>query len=324
MAVFTEVPFEQASALIERLDLGALVDLRGIAAGIENSNFFITCEREPRERREFVLTVFERLDFAQLPFYLQLMKHLAQRGIPVPEPQCDAAGTMLFTLCGKPAAVLRKLAGEHVMAPDAHHCEQVGAMLARLHLAGRDFALQQPNLRGLDWWRNTVPQVLPFLDDDQRRLIEGELGFQIGLAESKAHAALPRGPIHADLFRDNAMFDGDALSGLLDFFFAAVDVLLFDIAVCLNDWCVDPASGRLHEARAGALVQAYGAVRPLEAGERRLLAAMRRAGALRFWLSRLADLHLPRQARLLEAHDPRHFERVLRECIANPWHGQRD
>jgi homoserine kinase type II len=197
-------------------------------------------------------------------------------------------------------------------------------MLARMHLAGTDFAMRQPNLRGLDWWVQTVPVVRPFLTPAQRTLIESELAFQQQLATSPAFAALPRGAIHADLFRDNVMFEsaptGDRLSGLFDFYFAATDTLGFDLAVCLNDWCIDLESGRLDEVRATALVAAYAGVRPLGGAERRLLPALMRAAALRFWLSRLWDLHLPRDASLLTPHDPTHFERVLRERIATPWH----
>jgi len=177
-------------------------------------------------------------------------------------------------------------------------------------------------LRGLQWWRETVPLVLPFLDDERRVLMESELAFQITLGAASAHAALPRGPIHADLFRDNVMFDGDTLTGLFDFYFAGVDALSFDIAVCLNDWCIDIDSGRLDEPRASAFVAAYDAVRQLTGGERRLLPALMRAAALRFWLSRLWDVHLPRDATLLKVHDPTHFERVLRQRIAQPWHPQ--
>jgi homoserine kinase type II len=318
MAVFTEVPLEEAERLVGRLSLGRLHALRGITAGIENSNFFLTCEREGKTR-EFVLTLFERLTFEQLPFYLHLMKHLARKGIPVPEPQADARGGLLHRVCDKPAAVVDKLEGGHQMAPDPHHCEQVGAMLARMHGAAIDFPMYQPNLRGIAWWRETVPQVLPHVDAPQHELLEAELAFQVTLAASPSHAALPRGPIHADLFRDNVMFDGDRLTGFFDFYFAGVDTWLFDIAVCLNDWCIDVASGRLDDTRAAAFVAAYESVRPLTAGEHRLMPAVQRSAAFRFWLSRLWDLHLPRQASLLQAHDPTHFERVLRECIERPW-----
>lgn len=319
MAVFTDVSFDEAAALVARLGLGRLTSLCGIPAGIENSNFFVTCRLGDRTR-DYVLTLFERLDPAQLPFYLGLMQHLARRGLPVPEPHADPSGVLMHRVAGKPAALVDRLAGSHQLAPDERHCRQVGALLARLHLAARDFPLQQPNLRGMPWWRETAPVIAPFLGASQQELLAAELAYQESLHASAAHAALPRGPIHADLFRDNAMFVGDELSGVFDFYFAGIDAWLFDIAVCLNDWCIDVDSGRLDEPRAAAFVAAYESVRPLGGGERRLMPAMLRAAALRFWLSRLADAHLPRDAALLTPHDPSHFERVLRERVATPWH----
>ncbi len=320
MAVFTEVSRSEAAALVQRLSLGELTDLRGISAGIENTNYFLSTTLG-----EWVLTVFERLSFEQLPFYLRLMKHLAERGIPVPDPQADDAGEILHTLCGKPAAVVNRLSGSSQMAPSSWHCEQVGRMLARMHLAGQDYPLHQPNLRGLPWWVETVPVVAPYLTPEQRELIESELAFQRHLAETPAYQALPRGPVHADLFRDNVMFDGlpghEKLTGFFDFYFAGVDTWLFDLAVCLNDWCIDLSSGRLDEVRAAAFVNAYQDERPLTHDELRLLPALLRSGAMRFWISRLWDFHLPREASMLKPHDPAHFERVLRERIANPWHG---
>lgn len=327
MAVFTEVSLAQAQVLADRLNLGAVQALQGIKAGIENTNYFLTTERGA-----YVLTVFERLSFEQLPFYLRLMEHLARRGVAVPAPHADAQGEILFELGGKPAAVVDKLAGGHQLAPDLHHCQQVGAQLARMHLAGQDFALSQPNLRGLAWWSETVPVVLPFLTPAQAELIQAELAYQQQLAASQSYAELPRGPIHADLFRDNVMFaevEGglpgrERLTGFFDFYFAGVDTWLFDLAVCLNDWCIDLASGRLDAARAQAFVDAYEGVRPLSGAEHRLLPALLRGAALRFWISRLWDLHLPRDAALLKPHDPGHFERVLRERVAEPWHALKD
>ena len=324
MAVFTQVSAAEAGALIARLNLGHMVAFRGIQAGIENSNFFVDTERDGLTQH-WVLTLFERLPFEQLPFYLRLMHHLARRGIPVPEPQADASGNLLHTLAGKPAAVVDKLPGRHQLAPDSSHCAQVGAMLARMHEAGQEFELQQPNLRGLAWWSETVPLVRPFLTPPQRELIDAELVFAEQFGNSSAHAALPRGVVHADLFRDNVMFEDAAdgqqtLAGFFDFYFAAVDTLLFDLAVCLNDWCIDLATGNLNETRAQAFVSAYASVRPLDGNERRLMPAMLRSAALRFWVSRLWDLHLPRKAALLTAHDPSHFERVLRARAAQPWH----
>ncbi len=315
MAVFTEVPFDDAAALVARLQIGPLAALKGIASGIENTNYFADTAQG-----SFVLTIFERLTFEQLPFYLHLMKHLARHGVPVPDPQADATGEILHTLCGKPAAVVTRLPGGHAMAPDASHCESVGAMLARMHLAGKDYPRHQPNLRGLPWWIETVPVVAPYLDAAPRALLESELAFQRQLAASPAYAALPRGPIHADLFRDNVMFEGHRLTGFFDFYFAGVDTFLFDIAVCLNDWCTDLESGRLVEERAARFVGAYHAVRALNADERRLLPALLRAAAFRFWVSRLWDFHLPRDAAVLTAHDPAQFERALTHRVNEPWH----
>jgi homoserine kinase type II len=318
MAVFTDVSFDEAARLIDGLGVGALRTLAPCAGGIENTNYFADTDQG-----RFVLTVFERLTADELPFYLQLMKHLADRGMPVPGPHADASGSLLLSLKGKPAALVDRLPGEHHLAPDAADCASVGTMLAGLHLAASDFPLAQPNLRGLAWWNETVPVVVPHLEPDRAALMQDELAFQQHLAGSPAYASLPRGAIHGDLFRDNVMFDGNALAGVFDFYFAGVDCLLFDIGVALNDWCVDLASGRLADDRAEALVQAYESVRPLESAELRLLPALMRAAAFRFWLSRSWDVHLPREAVVLKAHDPDHFERVLRQRRDAPWHPAR-
>ncbi|MDZ4074241.1 MAG: homoserine kinase [Hylemonella sp.] len=319
MAVFTEVSFDEASALLQDLNLGQLQELRGIQGGIENTNYFATTDQGA-----YVLTLFERLSFEQLPFYLHLMKHLALQGIPVPDPAANRDGDILHKLKDKPAAVVNRLRGKSELSPTPAHCAAVGAMLARMHLAGRDYARRQPNLRGLPWWNETVPLVLPHIDAEQATLLRGELAFQNHVAASAAYTALPRGPIHADLFRDNVMFDGptDApeLSGFFDFYFAGIDTWLFDLAVCLNDWCIHLATGETDRERSAAFVQAYAAVRPLTAAERQLLPAMLRAGALRFWISRLWDFHLPREASMLQPHDPTHFERVLRQRVLYPLH----
>lgn len=316
MAVFTEVPQATAAALLHTLDLGELTELKGIMGGIENTNYFVTSQRDD-QTLEHVLTLFERLGFEQLPFYLHLMKHLAARGIPVPDPVANARGEILHTVCDKPAAVVNKLAGRSELAPSADHCHQVGAMLARMHLAGRDYERQQPNLRGLAWWNDTVPVVLPHIGEAQAQLLKAELAYQNHVAASPAYQALPSGPVHADLFRDNVLFEDGRLSGFFDFYFAGCDTFAFDLAVCLNDWCIDLDSGQPDSLGTAAMQQAYESVRPLEAAERRLLPAMLRAGALRFWISRLWDYHLPRPASVLKPHDPTHFERVLRARLEN-------
>lgn len=322
MAVYTEVGFDEADTLCQRLGLGALTALQGIHSGIENTNYYATTVRG-----QWVLTLFERLDAGQLPYYLRLMQHLADRGIPVPAPQAAADGSLVHAVAGKPASVVTRLPGSHRLHPDAAHCAQVGAMLARMHLAGADFALAQPHHRGLAWWSETVPVVLAHVSTEQAALLRDELAFQQQLAASPAGQALPRGPIHADLFRDNVMFDDtagpDRLCGFFDFYFAGTDTWLFDLAVCLNDWCADSRGGELDEARAAAFVAAYEAERALTPGEVRALPAMLRAAALRFWISRLWDWHLPRSAALLSPKDPGYFERVLQCRIANPWHPPR-
>ena len=318
MAVYTPVGFDEAASLLAGLGLGVLQHLQGVRSGIENTNYFATTDRG-----EWVITLFERLPRTKLPYYLQLMRHLAAAGLPVPRPQGPAADALVHTLAGKPTAVVTRLGGEPVDAPGTLHCSQLGSMLGRLHRAGADFGLDQAHERSLPWWEQTLPSVLPHVTPEVGALLRGELAYQHAVATSAAGRALPRGPIHADLFRDNAMFEpspeGPRLSGILDFYFAGTDALLFDLAVCLNDWCIDDGSGRLDESRAQALLDAYRGQRELAHGEWRLLPAMLRAAALRFWISRLWDWHLPREATLLVPKDPAHFERVLRQRIENPW-----
>ncbi|MCS0616221.1 homoserine kinase [Massilia kyonggiensis] len=311
MAVFTPVTLDDLSQWIKQFPLGKALALKGIASGIENSNFFLTTERG-----EYVLTIFENLSFEQLPFYVQLMRHLAERGIPVPAPVANDAGELVVALHGKPAAIVSKLDGSSQMDPQPVHCAEVGTILAKMHLAGRDFPLRQPNLRGLDWWVETVPKVLPFLDAETAALLQSELAFQRDFAAGTTYAELERGPVHADLFRNNVMFVGERLSGCFDFYFAGWDTWLFDLAVTVNDWCIDLDTGRLDEARVVALTRAYHAVRPFTEADHAAWLPMLRAAALRFWLSRLYDYHRPREAEMLTPHDPTHFERVLRERIA--------
>ena len=313
MAVYTEVSFDEAADFLLKLDVGPLQILKPCSGGIENTNYFADTDRG-----EYVLTLFERLSFKQLPFYLQLMKHLAERGIPVPNPVPDGKGEILHNLKGKPAAVVNKLRGASELAPTLTHCAQVGAMMARMHLAGQDFSLHQPNLRGLAWWNATLPAILPHVTVQQRSLLLGELAYQNHIASTSACKALPTGTVHGDLFRDNVMFEEGKLSGFFDFYFAGSDTFLFDIGIGLNDWCIDLPTGQHDAARAHEFLTAYQAVRSLTAQERTLLPAMARAAALRFWISRLWDFYLPREAAVLKAHDPTHFERVLRERILHP------
>lgn len=323
MAVFTEVTFEEVAQFITPFELGELKNLQGITAGIENTNYFITTTKNT-----YVLTIFERLTFEQLPFYLELMRHLARKGVKVPAPQAhqhgEYQGQILHKLKGKPAAIVEKLNGKSQLKPQVRHCEQLGCELARMHKAGKDFSIYQPNLRGLKWWEQTIPLVRPYLSFEQNELITSELAHQQAVAKSSAYKDLPTGPVHADLFRDNAMFcdnssEEETISGFFDFYFAGVDTFIFDIAVCLNDWCIELETGKLDEARANALLSAYHKERQLNNVEQALLPDMMRAGALRFWTSRLWDFYLPRKAQMLVPHNPVHFERVLKERIHTPY-----
>ncbi|KAG0194721.1 hypothetical protein DFQ28_007867 [Apophysomyces sp. BC1034] len=321
MAVFTVVPEARLARWVQHYAVGDIVDCRDIASGIENSNFFLTTTTG-----EYVLTIFEKLTAHELPFYLELMRHLAAHRVPVPDPMYRDDGALFGMLMDKPAAIVTRLDGSPRSAPHVEHCVEVGRMLARTHLAGRDFSMHQPNLRGLPWWRKNVPAVLPYVSNEQRRLLVAELAHHEAFFASGDYAALPGGPCHCDLFRDNVLFassDGrDVLGGFFDFYFAGYDKWLFDVAVTVNDWCIDLDTGHLDSARARALLRAYQSVRPFTLIETRHWRDMLRASALRFWLSRLYDFYLPRDAQLLKPHDPAHFERVLRERIdasALPW-----
>ncbi len=307
MAVFTPVTLDDLGPWMAQFPLGKALAIKGIASGIENSNFFIQTEAG-----EFVLTIFENLSFEQLPFYLKLMRLLADKGVLVPAPVANNQGELVTALHGKPAAIVSKLEGTSQMSPAPVHCAAVGDMLAHMHLAARDFEIRQPNLRGLEWWHLTTPEVLPFLSDANQHLLRAEIHYQDAFASTAVYHALPAGPVHADLFRNNVMFDGERLTGFFDFYFAGCDSWIFDVAVTVNDWCIDLASGELDQARLAALLNAYHAVRPFTPEESIAWQPMLRAAAFRFWLSRLYDYHLPRDAEMLTPHDPGHFERILR------------
>src|SRR3954465_4195180 len=291
-----------------------LVALEPIKAGIENSNFFLTTTQG-----RYVLTLFERLPAAELPFYLHLMAHLSRHGIPSPAPIADLADQYLRELNGKPAALVTRLPGRSLEQPAKAECSELGALLARMHLAGRSYPAYLENPRGPKWWRFAAAEVRRFLSASQGPLLDDEMAFQA----QHRFPDLPRGPVHADLFRDNALFEKGRISGVIDFYFAGVDCLLYDIAVCTNDWgLTDPeADRRLDEARTQALLEACHLVRPFGALERDAWPVMLRAAALRFWLSRLYDFHLPRPGMLVHAHDPEHFRWILelRIATAEPW-----
>ena len=305
MSVFTRVTEADASELLRRFDLGNLNGLQGIASGIENTNYFLDTSRS-----RYVLTLFERLSASELPFFLQLMSHLADHGVPCPHPVANRNGDMLEHLHGKPASIVSRLQGTSIQEPALHHCESVGATLARIHLAGANFPLQRDNPRGPAWWKAAAPRLLPLLDAASAELLQQEIRHQ----SLYRLQDLPRGIIHADLFRDNALFDSGRLTGVIDFYFACSDNWLYDLAITTNDWCVED-DGSLHSERCLALLNAYHAVRPLTAIERGAWPVVLRAAALRFWVSRLLDLHFPREGEMTHAKDPNHFRTILLDRI---------
>jgi len=319
MAVFTPIELSDISDWVaSNFEIGQAVDIRGIHGGIENSNFFLDTEKDGK-KQEYVLTLFERLSAEQLPYYLELMRHLANKGIPVPKPLENKHGQILFTLKGKPAAIVSKLPGVSRLAPEVKHCALVGENLAKMHLASGDFKRAQENLRSLSWWKKTVPQVLSHLSDEQKELLTTELATQEQFFASAVYESLPQGASHCDLFRDNVLFDPqgasdssqDQLGGFFDFYFAGTDKWLFDLAVTVNDWCLADNKKDLDPACLKALMDAYQSVRPLTSEEQSSWPLMVRAAALRFWISRLWDFYLPRDAQMLTPHDPRHFENIL-------------
>jgi homoserine kinase type II len=308
VSVYTAVSEAELNDWLRQYSVGRLTACEPIKSGIENTNYFVTTTQG-----RYVLTLFERLPAHELPFYLELMAHLARHGIPCPAPIADLSDKYLGSLNGKPAALVTRLPGRSIEHPEAAHCEELGALLARMHLAGRSYGAYLENPRGPKWWRFAAREVMGFLKKPLQKLLESELAFQAG----QRFPDLPRGPVHADLFRDNALFERGRLSAVFDFYFAGVDCLLYDLAVCANDWCL-AKDFSLEAGRVGALLSAYHALRPLTALERAAWPAMLRAAALRFWLSRLYDFHLPRPGMLVHAHDPEHFRRVLESRVAAP------
>lgn len=319
MSVYTLVSEGQLADWLKDYSVGALKALEPIESGIENTNYFVTTGQG-----RYVLTLFERLPAAQIPFYLGLMAHLARHGVPCPAPVANHADHFLSRLNGKPAALVTRLPGRSLERTGTAECAELGALLARMHLAGRSYAAYLENPRGPRWQRGAALELQPFLGAGERGLLEAELAAQAG----ERYPDLPRGPVHADLFRDNALFEGEGggarLCGVIDFYFAGVDCLLYDLAVCANDWClVDPATDpRLDAPRVQALLGAYHAQRPLTAGEAAAWPRLLRAAALRFWISRLHDFHLPRPGELVRVHDPAHFRAIVELRAADaapPW-----
>lgn len=301
MSVYTTVSQQQLEIFLADYNVGRLVSFSGISDGIENTNYFVTTDQG-----KYVLTLFEALNAQELPYFLELMAHLNEHDVPSAHPIPDNHSHYLKTLNQKPAALVQRLTGRSVVAPSAEQCAALGRAMGHLHVVGQSFSRQHENRRGPRWWQETAQQMIPYLDNAQQVLLQDELKFQA----RHQHDALPRGVIHADLFRDNTLFEGIQLTGIIDFYYACNDVLLYDLAVAVNDWCSLP-DGTLDESRSQALLAAYQTERSFTAAEIESWSVMLRAGALRFWLSRLKDKYYPREGEITHIKDPYIFEQIL-------------
>lgn len=313
MSVFTHVSLDEISDWLKFYDIGQPVEIEGISAGITNTNYFVHTQSEVATTQacaghnRYVLTLFEHHAIEELPFFIALMGHLAKHEIPCPAPIQDKHGESLHMLNGKPAALVSCLSGRDTESPSVQQCAEVGRVLAQMHLAGQSFTYAPSvNQRGEAWRLETAKKVLPYLETDDQLLLKETLAFQAGFSLND----LPRGVIHADLFRDNVLFDGEKIGGLIDFYYACQDVLAYDLAIAVNDWCVH-AHGAFDCPRLHAMLTAYKMVRPFTAAEEQAWHGLLRIAALRFWLSRLYDQIFPQSGELTHAKDPEHFKRIL-------------
>lgn len=311
MAVFTPISTEDLNTFLSNYNIGELIDFQGILSGIENSNFYVTTTNG-----RFVLTIFERLNVKQIPYYLKLQKHLLEKGLSVSGPLTDKNGNLFSLLKDKPVSIAPCIKGEYVAKPNVEACRQMGEMLAQMHLAVKDFELTQENTKGLAFWESSLPALKPHMPADTFNYLEKEIKRQKSLMDSSAYKELEHGAVHADLFRNNALIEVDGsrqqLGGVIDFYFACNAPFLYDLAVTLNDWTINQDTGEFLPDETQAFLEGYDSIRKLTDKEHRLWQDMLSAGALRFWVSRLYDYYVPREASMLKPHDPSHFERILK------------
>lgn len=306
MAVYTDVTADDLNDFLSRYDIGELLAYKGIAEGVENSNFLVHTGAG-----NFILTLYEkRVAERDLPFFLGLMEHLAARAITCPQPVKNKQGGVLGKIAGRPAALVTFLDGLWMRRPNAGHCAAVGEALARLHLAGADFPMRRPNTLSIESWRALAAQAMD-RGDSVRPGLCAEIAKELDALDKSWPRDLPTGVIHADLFPDNVFFLGDKLSGLIDFYFACTDTLSYDVAICLNAWCFEPDHS-YNVTKGRALLKAYAKVRALSAAERAALPVLARGAAVRFLLTRLVDWLAVPDGALVRPKDPLEYFRKLR------------
>lgn len=313
MSVYTTVTHAQLAEWLKDYSLGELQRMQGILSGIENTNYFVTTTRG-----QFVLTLFEHIGADQLPYYAQLMAHLAGRGLACPIPAANSSGKFIGQLNGKPALLVTRLPGESVVRVSTHQCEQVGGVLARLHAAGQGFTQRMLNPRGAHWWKSYSQLLRPKISSDELRLIESEIDFQAQQAQ-RARTNLPHGVIHGDLFRDNVLFESNGSKdvGVIDFYFACDDALLFDVAITANDWCLRP-NATLDMDQLASLLRGYRPDHKYTDAEKYAWPILLRAAALRTWMSRLGYNHFPLQGEMTITKDAGLYQRLLLQHMAAP------
>jgi len=310
MSVFTTLTLEEVRAWLCDFAIGEIIELRGIAAGITNTNYFVITQNADNAHSRYVLTIFEHNKLEELPYFVDLMTHLTKHGVPCPAPIADKNGLALHVLKGKPALMVSCLKGSDTEKPNVVQCAQVAKTLAQLHIAGQNFVRKSHNPLGAEWRAVTAQQVMSKLSHEEQALLKNELDFQDKLDLS----ALPHGVVHGDLFRDNVLFDGGQLGGFIDFYYACDDSLAYDVAIAVNDWCV-LEDGSFDEEKLKAFLSAYQALRPFTEAECLSWHMLLRSAALRFWLSRLFDFYYPAEGELTHAKDPNHFKRILQHRI---------
>ncbi|MBI1201594.1 MAG: homoserine kinase [Rhodopseudomonas sp.] len=306
MAVYTDVSADDLSRFLSRYDIGELLSYKGIAEGVENSNFLVHTSSG-----HFILTLYEkRVDENDLPFFLGLMEHLAARGLTCPQPVKTKDGGILGVLAGRPAAMVTFLEGMWIRKPNAGHCAAVGEALARLHLAAGDFPIPRPNALSVDSWRPLFEHAGARGDSVRPGLCDA-IVRELDVLEHSWPRELPQGVIHADLFPDNVFFLGDKLSGLIDFYFACNDTLAYDVAICLNAWCFEPDHS-YNVTKGRALLKGYESVRTMSADEHAALPMLARGASMRFLLTRLVDWLAVPDGALVKPKDPLEYFRKLR------------